>query len=178
MGGTRRLCARAHPHICLCLSPPYLPPPLSDPWVCWVISIQWELIEIFFMHMLPNFAECWWDQWILDVALANGIGIYLGCKLARYLEMKEYKWGAYSEIPSVLGKAKRTILQFTPASWTKVQWKSTTSITRLFGYDDDDESTHQDTACVQPCWQSMRAVSHQFTLCLRPPLLLLAVCNS
>jgi hypothetical protein len=105
----------------------------SDPVICWVISIQWELIEILFMHMLPNFAECWWDQWILDVALANGLGIYFGCKLAKYLEVKEYNWGPYNSIPSFVGKAKRTIMQFTPASWTRVQWKSTSSITRLFG---------------------------------------------
>ena len=104
---------------------------LRDPVICWAISIQWELIEILFMHMLPNFAECWWDQWILDVALANGFGIYLGCKLAKYLEMKEYKWGSYDSIPSFLGKAKRTILQFTPSSWTKVSWESTSSIKRM-----------------------------------------------
>ena len=29
---------------------------LRDMVICWVISIQWELIEILFMHMLPNFA--------------------------------------------------------------------------------------------------------------------------
>ena len=62
--------------------------------ICWVISIQWELIEILFQHMLPNFAECWWDQWVLDVLLSNALGIYLGCKLAKYLEMKEYRWGS------------------------------------------------------------------------------------
>jgi phosphatidylserine synthase 2 len=30
---------------------------LRDALLCWIISIQWELIEILFMHMLPNFAE-------------------------------------------------------------------------------------------------------------------------
>ena len=33
-------------------------------------------------------AECWWDQWLLDVLLANGLGIYIGLKLATYLETK------------------------------------------------------------------------------------------
>ncbi|TMS18153.1 Phosphatidylserine synthase 1 [Larimichthys crocea] len=27
--------------------------------LCWTISITWELTELFFMHLLPNFAECW-----------------------------------------------------------------------------------------------------------------------
>jgi len=105
---------------------------LRDWLICWVISVQWELIEILFMHMLPNFAECWWDQWILDVGLSNALGIFIGCKLAGYLEMKEYKWGSYGSIPSFVGKAKRTMLQFTPASWTKVEWKPTSSLKRIF----------------------------------------------
>jgi hypothetical protein len=105
---------------------------LRDALLCWIISIQWELIEILFMHMLPNFAECWWDQWILDVGVSNALGIVIGCKLAGYLEMKEYKWGSYGSIPSYLGKAKRTMMQFTPASWTKVEWKPTSSLKRVF----------------------------------------------
>lgn len=106
---------------------------LRDAVICWVISLQWELIEMLFQHYLPNFAECWWDQWLLDVLLANGIGIYCGTRLASYLEMKEYQWGNYNSIPSFFGKMKRTMMQFTPASWTKVQWKSTSSINRLLG---------------------------------------------
>jgi hypothetical protein len=46
----------------------------SDKMLCWIISIQWEVIEIAFTHMLPNFAECWWDQWLLDVLIANALG--------------------------------------------------------------------------------------------------------
>lgn len=72
-----------------------------------------------------------WDQWILDVGLSNALGIFIGCKLASYLEMKEYRWGSYTSIPSYLGKAKRTLLQFTPASWTKVEWKPTSSLKRI-----------------------------------------------
>lgn len=93
------------------------------------------LIFSFVVHVLCVSLplRCWWDQWILDVALANGLGIYCGCRLARYLEVKQYHWGSYSSIPSYLGKAKRTLMQFTPSSWTKVQWKSTSSIKRLIG---------------------------------------------
>jgi hypothetical protein len=25
-------------------------------------------------HMLPNFNECWWDSWVLDVAICNSLG--------------------------------------------------------------------------------------------------------
>ena len=46
--------------------------------ICWTLSITWELTEVKFTPLLPNFAECWWDQWILDVLLCNGGGIWLG----------------------------------------------------------------------------------------------------
>lgn len=43
----------------------------------WVLSIGFELMELTFQHMLPNFNECWWDSWVLDVALCNLIGGFL-----------------------------------------------------------------------------------------------------
>uniref|UniRef100_A0A4W5LKK4 Phosphatidylserine synthase n=1 Tax=Hucho hucho TaxID=62062 RepID=A0A4W5LKK4_9TELE len=46
--------------------------------VCWTISITRELTDLFFMHLLPNFSECWWDQVILDFLLCNGGDIWLG----------------------------------------------------------------------------------------------------
>ena len=30
--------------------------------LCWTISIMWEVTEMLFMHVLPNFEECLWDQ--------------------------------------------------------------------------------------------------------------------
>ena len=47
----------------------------------WTNSILFELIEYSFEHQLPNFNECWWDHWIIDVLLTNAIGIYLGMKI-------------------------------------------------------------------------------------------------
>lgn len=41
-------------------------------------SIGFELMEVTFQHWLPNFNECWWDSWILDVAICNNLGIALG----------------------------------------------------------------------------------------------------
>lgn len=43
--------------------------------------------QISFTHVLPNFAECWWDQVILDILLCNGLGIEIGYALCKYLEV-------------------------------------------------------------------------------------------
>jgi len=39
-------------------------------------------------HMLPNFNECWYDSWVLDVALCNVIGITAGMATVRWLDCK------------------------------------------------------------------------------------------
>ncbi|XP_037651518.1 phosphatidylserine synthase 1 [Sebastes umbrosus] len=102
--------------------------------VCWTISITWELTELFFMHLLPNFAECWWDQVILDILLCNGGGIWLGMNACRFLEMRTYRWASIKEIHTTTGKIKRAVLQFTPASWTYVRWLDPkSSLQRLAG---------------------------------------------
>ena len=49
----------------------------------------WQLL---FAHLLPNFIECWWDAVILDILLCNGVGIYIGMRVCRWLEMRDYKW--------------------------------------------------------------------------------------
>ena len=61
--------------------------------ICWTLSISWELTEVQFTHLLPNFKECWWDQWILDVLLCNGGGIWLGMQginLCKKTELKRF----------------------------------------------------------------------------------------
>ena len=63
-------------------------------WVCkalivrdwtllWVISVGFELMELTFQHMLPNFNECWWDSWILDVLVCNFAGMWGGMKVCQ-----------------------------------------------------------------------------------------------
>ena len=47
---------------------------IRDHALLWVLSVGFELMELTFQHMLPNFNECWWDSWILDVAVCNFIG--------------------------------------------------------------------------------------------------------
>lgn len=90
--------------------------------ILWCISIMWEITEMAFAHLLPNFLECWWDAFILDVLVCNGLGIWVGLKIVKILEMREYKWASIRNISTTSGKLKRAVLQFTPESWTAVRW--------------------------------------------------------
>ncbi|KAF7281437.1 hypothetical protein GWI33_004763 [Rhynchophorus ferrugineus] len=90
--------------------------------ILWAMSIMWEITELAFAHLLPNFIECWWDALVLDVLLCNGFGIWCGLKICQVLEMREYKWECIKDIHSTTGKIKRAVLQFTPESWTSVRW--------------------------------------------------------
>nr|XP_006823665.1 PREDICTED: phosphatidylserine synthase 1-like [Saccoglossus kowalevskii] len=95
--------------------------------ICWTMSITWEITEVAFIHLLPNFAECWWDQLILDILICNGLGIWIGMVICKKLEMRSFKWESIRNIPSTSGKIRRAVLQFTPASWTHVRWLDPTS---------------------------------------------------
>ncbi|CAH9114731.1 unnamed protein product [Cuscuta europaea] len=88
----------------------------------WVLSIGFELMELTFRHMLPNFNECWWDSIVLDVIICNWFGIWAGMKTVRYFDGKTYEWVGISKQPNIIGKVKRTLGQFTPACWDKDEW--------------------------------------------------------
>ncbi|KAK4467883.1 hypothetical protein MN116_008495 [Schistosoma mekongi] len=90
--------------------------------IAWTLSINWEITEVAFSHILPNFNECWWDSLILDILVCNGLGIQCGMWLCRWLEMRDYKWDSIRNIPSARGKLKRAFLQFTPRSWIQTRW--------------------------------------------------------
>ena len=88
--------------------------------VLWMISLIWEFTERIFAHLLPYFEvsmffvqcsawtnlalefyivflwwltkECWWDILFLDILLFNGVGIFVGMKICKYLEMQTYHW--------------------------------------------------------------------------------------
>lgn len=62
--------------------------------VLFIHSRSLSLFQLFFMHLLPNFAECWWDQVILDILLCNGGGIWLGMTVCHFLEMRTYRWAS------------------------------------------------------------------------------------
>ena len=40
----------------------------------WILSVGFELMEVTFNHLLPNFNECWWDSVLLDILLCNWLG--------------------------------------------------------------------------------------------------------
>ncbi|RIB12286.1 phosphatidyl serine synthase-domain-containing protein [Gigaspora rosea] len=100
---------------------------LRDYWFCWILSIMFEVMEYSLQHQLNNFAECWWDHWILDVLICNWAGLYLGMKTCEYFEMKAYSWRGIKHINTLKGKVKRTVQQFTPHDWTKFEWGTTKS---------------------------------------------------
>ncbi|CAD7949252.1 unnamed protein product [Amoebophrya sp. A120] len=60
--------------------------------LCWIMSVFWEITELFFAYILPNFSECWWDSWVADVLICNGLGIWFGIELCRWLEVPHYEW--------------------------------------------------------------------------------------
>ncbi|KER28315.1 hypothetical protein T265_04844 [Opisthorchis viverrini] len=90
--------------------------------IAWTLSINWEITEIAFSHILPNFNECWWDSLLLDVLICNGLGIEVGMLLCRWLEIRDYRWDSIRDIRGARGKLKRAVLQFTPGSWTYTRW--------------------------------------------------------
>ncbi|XP_065585126.1 phosphatidylserine synthase 2-like [Artemia franciscana] len=87
---------------------------LRDWWLCTVISIMFEILEYTLEHQLPNFSECWWDHWIMDALLCNGLGIVCGMYTLEYFSMKQYHWRGLWNIPTYRGKLKRIFAQFGP----------------------------------------------------------------
>ncbi|VDN01702.1 unnamed protein product [Thelazia callipaeda] len=105
--------------------------------ICWYISIAWELTEVLFAHLLPNFQECWWDAIVLDILLCNGLGIWFGIWLSRFFEMRQFHWESIKDIKTTRGKFKRAVLQFTPESWMKVNWYNNCALRRalaIYGF--------------------------------------------
>ncbi len=67
-----------------------------DALVSVVLSILFELMEYTFEYLQPNFAECWWDHWLLDFLLCNGVGIWVGHVLLRATRSREYNWCGFT----------------------------------------------------------------------------------
>ena len=105
---------------------------LRDIWLATMISFGFELLEYTFEHQLANFSECWWDHWLLDFLLCNGLGIYFGMLCCKHLSIKTYKWRGLFNIPSYKGKLTRVFAQFGPYSWVRFSWKPTENLYRWF----------------------------------------------
>ena len=101
-----------------------------DVYITVFLSFMFEILEYTCEHQLPNFQECWWDHWILDFVVCNGLGIYFGLKCIKYLTMKEYRWCNLWNIHTYKGKMKRVVGQFTPYSWVKFKWKASQNLYR------------------------------------------------
>lgn len=65
---------------------------IRDYYILHLWSILDELIELTLKDIRPNFSECWWDSLILDVLLANTLGIYLGMKCLDWMGSLKYDW--------------------------------------------------------------------------------------
>ncbi|KAF8956530.1 phosphatidylserine synthase 2 [Flammula alnicola] len=99
-------------------------------------GIAFELAEYSLQHQLPNFAECWWDHWILDVMVCNWLGTYLarhfnipnflGMKVCQYFEVKPYEWRGFRQTRGIRSKAKRVLSQFSPHDFTAFKWGTAT----------------------------------------------------
>lgn len=44
---------------------------LRDPWLAWLLSFMFEIVEYTLTHYLPNFNECWWDHVSLAFSWAS-----------------------------------------------------------------------------------------------------------
>ena len=108
---------------------------LRDRRLLWPLSAGFELAEASLAHALPNFSECWWDRWVLDVAVCNFVGMELGMATAALLRARERKresesalkgnddgWGGVSTKKGALAKARRVAAQFSPRSWEERDW--------------------------------------------------------
>ncbi|KAJ7274063.1 phosphatidyl serine synthase-domain-containing protein [Mycena rebaudengoi] len=104
---------------------------LRDYWFCWILSIAFELAEYSLQHQLPNFNECWWDHWILDVLVCNWIGTYVGMKTCQYFEVKPYEWRGLRQTRGLRSKARRVISQFSPHDFTAFKWGPASSFTHF-----------------------------------------------
>ncbi|KZV90008.1 PSS-domain-containing protein [Exidia glandulosa HHB12029] len=96
---------------------------LRDYWFCWILSIAFEFAEYSLQHQLANFAECWWDHWILDVLVCNWLGLWLGMKTCEYLEVKPFVWRGKPR--GVRARTRRVLKQFAPHDFTSFQWEGT-----------------------------------------------------
>ncbi|KIJ55000.1 hypothetical protein M422DRAFT_221436 [Sphaerobolus stellatus SS14] len=102
---------------------------LRDYWFCWILSIAFEFAEYSLQHHLANFAECWWDHWLLDVLICNWLGTYIGMKACAYLNVKGYTWRGLRQKRGLRSKTRRVFRQFSPSDFTTFKWEGTASFT-------------------------------------------------
>uniref|UniRef100_A0A4W4DNY8 Phosphatidylserine synthase n=1 Tax=Electrophorus electricus TaxID=8005 RepID=A0A4W4DNY8_ELEEL len=99
---------------------------IRDWWMCMIISVilTFSLFRYSSPHTFHTF------DWIMDVLVCNGLGIYCGMKTLGWLSMKPYQWQGLWNIPTYKGKIKRIAFQFTPYSWVKFEWRPASNLRR------------------------------------------------
>ncbi len=101
---------------------------MRDRAIAWSISLLFEAVEFTFEGMLPNFKECWWDHFILDVLLCNGLGIEVGYWICKKLQMLNYNWiiakGRCSVFENISSKFKPNVME-------RYEWKMFSSVRRF-----------------------------------------------
>lgn len=58
----------------------------------WLMSVGFEVLELSFEVYLPNFKECWWDHFLLDIFGCNLIGMMIGFYLINKFKMRKIHW--------------------------------------------------------------------------------------
>lgn len=71
-----------------------------------------------------------WDQFLLDLFIFNMIGIVAGMLYCKHLEVRQYHWRSFKELPTAKLKLKRAAQQFTPYEWTTRSWIPHRSVVR------------------------------------------------
>jgi len=71
---------------------------LRDAGLSLALAFSFELLEITFEHVQPNFVECWWDRWVLDMA-CNTLGVCLGQLLLRLCSARDFDWLGRAHAP-------------------------------------------------------------------------------
>ena len=97
---------------------------LRDWGLCLCYSVIFECLELTFQFVIPEFQECWWDSAILDVSLANMLGLYLGHKTVTFFQLRSFDWESWEEIQGkgLRAKLSRSASQFLPYSWSEYHW--------------------------------------------------------
>ncbi|CAH1256654.1 PTDSS2 [Branchiostoma lanceolatum] len=94
---------------------------VRDYWMVHVVSVMWELIEYSVEHQIPFLEECWWDHWIVDVAVCNSLGIWCGMKTLEYLDLRLYDWRGLWNVPVYPSKRKTIAGQLGSPDWSRTR---------------------------------------------------------
>ena len=83
---------------------------IRDYYILHIWSVLDELIELTLKDIRPLFAECWWDSVILDILLANTLGIYLRNEMHRMAWLTQNTIGLAERVLLLLETGKFGLL--------------------------------------------------------------------